>query len=80
MRTRDLVLVIRDMLFGQEIRRTPSFTTTLHRGLSYLVNWRHPSSVSLADTMPHIERLQSSTSELFVADSAAAPFVPDEPL
>ena len=53
--------VARGLLFGQEMRRSPSFTETLHRSLSYLVNRRHPSSVCLSDTQPHIERLQSGT-------------------
>lgn len=66
--------VVRGLLFGQPLRRTPSFTETLHRSLSYLVNRRHPSSVCLADMQPHIERLQyGATSEHPTAEPLEGP-------
>ena len=61
--------VIGNLLWGQKLRRSESFAASLHRGLSYLVNRRHPSSVALAHTQPHIERVQSTVDDILETDS-----------
>lgn len=64
-----LKTVVGNLLWGQRLRRSESFAAHLHRGLSYLVNRRHPSSVALAQTQPHVERVQSTIDDLLEADS-----------